>query len=249
MPVPTSAAPRKASPQRPDDVLASVEELPSASRGGLRVFAEPNPAFHLAHAPDAWDVAEIEGEVEGIKLKGSYVLPMLSFRADVPGSTPGMRTRRDGEADEASYADAIRRWRDGGWTVLDRGRRIASAYLPPGVAEGIYVRRLACRSAQGQDGYHHFEAWNVPVRGPPASPQRFRFDLESYNRWRASLVLTGAVPEPTEFALEGVRREAEGRTRRIELTNWASPELRRARLDAARATLAVVQAAKLPTVT
>jgi hypothetical protein len=203
MAVPKSAvAPTKPAekPAAANALLAAMQAPPTEDLGAVVRIAYPiTPAFFLMHSPTDWEARAVNGEVDGVRLDGVYWLPVLAKLPEVPGSTPGMRTRKRGESPEASYADAVDRRRRGGWAVLDRVESIAPAYLPAGIPAGPYIRRMACRDPQtGRDGYAHVEAWHVPVRTSPGRKQAFKFDFATYDLWRASLVLRGVVDPPTE---------------------------------------------------
>lgn len=248
MAVPKSAvAPKPAErPAAANALLAAMQAPPSEDLGAVvRVHYPITPAFFLMHSPVEWEAVTVKGEVEGQALDGVYWLPVLVKVPEVPGSTPGMRTRKRGEAPEASYADAVDRRRRGGWAVLDRVEMIASAYLPAGIPAGPYIRRMACRDPMtGRDGYAHVEAWQVPMRTAPGRKQAFRYDHEAHKLWRASLVLRGLVDPPTEDVTAPQIQQARIKYDRISALPLPD-EVRRERVARARATMEALTSAQV----
>ena len=248
MAVPKSAvAPKPAEkPAAANALLAAMQAPPTEDLGAVvRISYPVSPAFFLMHSPVEWEAVMVKGEVEGQALDGVYWLPVIVKMPEVPGSTPGMRTRKRGEAPEASYADAVDRRRRGGWAVLDRVETIASAYLPAGIPAGPYIRRMACRDPQtGRDGFAHVEAWQVPIRTAPGRRQSFRYDHEAHKLWRASLVLRGLVDPPTEDIIAPQVAGASRKADRIAALPLPD-EVRRERVAKARATADALASAQV----
>lgn len=241
------AAPKPAEkPAAANALLAAMQAPPSEELGAVvRINAAPSPAFFLEHSPIEWEAVAVKGEVEGVTLDGVYWLPVISKLPEVPGSSPGMRTRKRGEAPEASYADAVDRRRRGGWAVLDRAEAIAPAYLPAGVPAGPYIRRMACRDPKtGRDGYVHIEAWQVPIRTAPGRPQAFKYDYAAHRLWRASLVLKGLIDPPTEDVTAPQVAKAQSKVDRVSALPLPD-EVRRERVAKARAAFEALSGAQV----
>lgn len=245
MAVPKPVAP-PATQQPPVSELVSAMRAPSpASMGAVSYFTmEPAPRFFLLHSPTDWEVVQVSGEVLGHKLEGAYFLPVLTKLLEVPGSSPGMRTRRRDESEDKSFADALDYRRRAGWAVLDRSQTIASAFLPAGMPEGPYIREVSVRSpSTGAAGVAYVEAWQVPLRTAPGRAQAFRYDHASNALWRASLCLSGVIAAPTEDVIAPLVRGYKARVRRIGTLTQLSEKQRELRESEAIAALKSAEAA------
>jgi hypothetical protein len=224
-----------------------VPELPpSAASNGVALFEpvgidgpsptpglarHPNPAFFLVHHPKSWEV-----ESEG--LKAPTFLPVFAPFALLPGAG-GVRTRDRGEAKSESYRRAVGDRRDRGEIFIDPNKPLAADHRPAGTPEGGYLRAAPCRDPKtGTEGLFHDEVWNVPLQGGGA-----RFDRASYNRWRAWLVESGAVPPCSDGVKAQMRRRFEARVEQAEVAPLPE-EVRKRRLKEHQARLDVVTKAE-----
>lgn len=226
MPIP-STAPK--SPTPTGDLSGLLRPASSAATGSLRrIAARPNEAFWLLAHPLAWDIAIVDGVVEGKKLAGTAVwVPDLVKLVEAPGAN-GIRVVPSGQGPEAAYTGALRARLEAGWTVLDRTEAIASVYLPPGVPEGPYIREVDCQDPLTHViGVHYLEAWQVPVASVGDAKQRFRFDRDAHTRWRASLCLRGLIAPPSEEVRREVRARLEAKIGRIEVQPLATEVVKR----------------------
>jgi hypothetical protein len=224
VPVPTSIDETAATTETPDgggsapsvsSLLAQMQpgradEIGSAFRLPIR----PNVRFFLAHTPEEWEPEVVKGTVAGVELDGVFWLPGVARRVLEPGAAL-IRTRQKGEPVEATYQHALEVSRREGWVWLDPTRHIPAECLPAGVPAGGYWRTMPCIDPRTkQTGDHHFEVWNLPAETLPNRRQRFDFHRESYNRWRAWLVLTGQVKPPLDYLLESIRNRMRDRVDR-----------------------------------
>jgi len=166
-----------------------LEPIPDPIMSGSRIQGAPSPWFMLRHHPSNWEAADVDGVVRW--------LPEIGIHPAIPGVLGG-RTLTKVESGERwkTVKAAVLKAQDKGWIYLDPDEAIAAEHLPDGVPVGPYIRRVPCRSASGESGWMHVEAWNVPIPGVKGEPQPFRFDRTSYNKWRAHLVDTGRIPAP-----------------------------------------------------
>lgn len=248
MPVP--ALPPAQAPLHDVDGSGSLVGLMRASEvarlaAGAAVAHAPNPQFFLRHHPRGWEIGVVKGEVEGVKLDGTYWLPQLSLFTILPGAS-GCRTRGRHEAAEQVYLRAVMSERERGWTFIDPSTPIPAACLPTGIPAGGYLRELPCVDPKtGVRGVFHVEAWNVPHEVAPGEPHRLAFDHATYNLWRAWLVLTGQVTTPGRAVIEDIARRLQGRVERAELLDLPE-EIRQRRVTAARTQLEATTTAKPP---
>lgn len=212
---------------------------------GARVVHAPNPPFFLRHHARGWDIGEVDGEVAGVKLSGSYWLPEMALFVIQPGAG-GCRTRNKSEEFSGVYDRAVRNAREAGWNFIDPSADIPTECLPVGVPAGGYLRELPCVDPRtGAVGIFHCEAWNVPTLDAPGEPHRLVFERARHNRWRAWLVLTGQVHAPSAAVLGAIATRLHTRVERAELLQ-VPEEIRKRRVDAATAVETVARKATLP---
>jgi hypothetical protein len=223
---------------RPPSGLASLLEDPVPTRrgaGGPRLH--PSPPFLLRHWPANWSVVEVEG--------APLWLPDVDSHLLVAGAA-GIRTPSEHEPPSAAYSDAVTRARQDGWIYLPLDVTIPTDLLPEGVPAGRYRRRIS--------GHHPVtrlaseawvRAWCVPVSGLPSEALRFRLDVDSWNRWRRSLVASGTIPAPPSRACEVYERTIRRHLGRA--INANQPESVKARrVEALERRLTATLAAEVP---
>ena len=253
MPVPAAGAASKASPPpasapvagASSSLLASMASDRATIGAPTRLLVAPNASVFLRHNPRCWEIDTVEGEVEGVKLDGAYWLPEVLLFPLTPGSN-GVRTRQTNEPPETTFTDAVFSAEKKGWVFLSDQDVIPARYLPPGVPEGTYRRTLACQSPEEQIiGVYYCEPWKVPVEGIPGDRQRFQWHRESYNLWRASLVITGKIRPPTKFVLEEVATRLRARVDRVMILDLPE-DVRQRKIKAAEAQAAQAEKAGAP---
>lgn len=187
-----------------------ADEIGSAFRLPIR----RNDRFFYAHTPEEWEPEHVKGTVDGVALDGVFWLPGMARRVIATGAAL-IRTRQNLEPVEAAYQHAQDVSRRAGWVWLDPNRALPPECLPPGVPAGGYWRTMPCVDpATRQTGDYHFEVWKLPAETLPGRHQRFDFHRESYNRWRAWLVLTGQVKPPLDYLLESIKARMADRIER-----------------------------------
>lgn len=229
MPSPGALASTRAAPE--SSSLASFLEPPPTPTAApsRRLLAKPAARFIYAIPPGGWEEATIDG-------KATW-LPKLKAKRLIPGCD-NMRTLAKGEDDDSkvwSRAHGIDQER--GWLWLSPDDPIPAEFLPPGVPAGGYCRRaLVIHPRSKRNGVRHLEAWDVPVPTPRGTAQRFRFDHERFNRWRAWIAeqLADTIGVPTEFIWEERQAILQEHVNRAMSANWPTDEQRRVHVERAR---------------
>lgn len=249
------AVPKKSRPRRPKtssraarsstsaDLLASGKSRSSVTSGPTAASThniEPNAAFFLFHHPANWRIAS-----EG--LDGPTWIPDVQKKPLIPGCN-GIRTRRQNEAEEATYLHAIDEDQRSGSVYLWPEAVIPDGCLPGGITGEGYLRAYPCRgNMTGRTGEHFVEVWSLPVASLPNEAQQYQFDRASYNRWCAWLVESGVVDPPIPRILDRLVRRHEDHLARAKVLNIA-PDLRAERIAQREAQLKAAQKAKTPEV-
>lgn len=247
--MPIRAKKRQSAPSAPSDAILTGE-VPEAVEPGLAALLEdpisaggaapglpklrPSPPFLLRHWPLNWEVGEIEGEAAW--------LPEVSPHLLVRGAA-GIRTPAPHEPETQAYADAVLAARRLGWLYLPLSAEIPASLLPPGVPAGRYRRRVR--------GVHPITrvpveswvtAWQVPQQGLPSQPINFELHEPSWNKWRASLVASGAIPAPTDAARNALRQKFDRHLKRT-LASRLTGELRDQKVSKLKSRIALVESA------
>jgi len=228
----------------PSGIAAPVSYEPGG--GTPRVNAEPSPPFILVFSPiESWDV-------ESSGLAGPTLLPRFRRLAIAPGAN-GIKQLRPSEADqpERAYRDALAGliaagdvpmpWYEDRWKITDPTHAPANVTLDRG-----HYHRAVPVVHKGQTGIRYVEAWEVPGRALGNRPVPWLFDRASFNRWRASLVVKGLIPEPDGLVVEEMIATVNKRRDRA-LVLDQSPELKAALLKRAEERIEAVESAALPT--
>lgn len=227
MPVPSSA---------PVSMPTPVESASLSTASAVR--ARPNWPFLLGHVPTDWEVEVLDGK--------PALLPVLRQLALQPGVNM-VRTRDRHEPTDVAVSDCTRYAQSRGWVVLDIGIHVEAAHLPKGVPAGRYLRELPARALPNDEvGKLYLDAWEVPVATPVGEEQVFRRDRAAYARWRAHLVTSGVIPEPSEVVRERMLARAKVRLERKQATPYPDADLKKDRVSAAREAIKSIEAAKVP---
>jgi len=199
---------------------------------GMGVLGIPNQPFFLVFDQRAFDLVELNGEIDGVKLKGSYYLPTEVPRIIEPG-THGFRTRRQGEGETAAWVNAKKAGQIKGEVWIDYWDPIADEFVPTGLSgrSGYLCRMLVQKPGTESTGYLHYSIWDVPQPQIPGESIRFKCDRAKMNLWIASLVIRGIVPPVPESLVERDRK-AKGK-----VVDYVRPLNRPDRMQAAEAVL------------
>lgn len=248
MPVPESAsqaAPaERSSPSR--DIVALLGEQKSAtsaiSGGKHMVVPRRSYPFLLRHHESNWHLA-----TDG--LPEAMLLPEIVPQILMAGAA-GIRTVDRGEALSGMYASAKAKAIAKGWHYIDLDLEVTDpTHLPEGVKPGPWLRQVeAVRQGTTNVIDHFYTPWDVPVRTPADLPQRWRFDLASFNRWRLHLCVTGAIPDPIPSVIEELRAKYGEHAERARGRNNPDREHKDQKIRAAQKIADTAAAAALPVV-
>lgn len=174
-------------PPAPGVRRSSPTTAPGAGSRTSGVLAlSPNHRFVCAHHPDNWDL-----ETEG--MDGPTWLPDIQEIPVQPG-VGGARTVKQGEDDSAAYSILIANLKSNGYHVIMDGRHFD---VPAGELMSDYLIGYPCKSpSNGQRGTFWASVWDKPRHKRAGKRQKFQRDRASWNRWRLSLVESGAIPSP-----------------------------------------------------
>jgi len=190
-------------------LAAMMQSVVPTAFGDLQHLATaPNSPFLLRHHPKNWE-AESEG------LEETTWLPVIDILVSAPGAHL-QRTLKKGEGPTEAFRGAINADAAQGWRYLEPSLVIEGDLLPTGVPAGTYIRAVPAKDPRtGVTGTRYLEAWNVPMTATPGTPQRFRFDRASYNRWRLHLVESGQVEPPSADVIAATKEARAGRYYKI----------------------------------
>ena len=225
-------------PETVDPGLAALLEDPvDTGRSSGLPKLNPKPPFLLRHWPMNWEIGEVDGSPTW--------LPRVEPHLLVRGAA-GIRPPGPHEPESNAYADAVLEARRRGWVYLPLSTSIPDELLPPGVPAGRYRRRIRGQHPITRvDVEAWVSAWDVPEPGLPGAPLTFTRHRESWDRWRASLVASGAIAAPVPQATRAVRQTIErhlGRTR----NSGIAPDVKAAKVERLEARLAAATSAGVP---
>ena len=225
-------------PETVDPGLAALLEDPvDTGRSSGLPKLNPKPPFLLRHWPMNWEIGEVDGSPTW--------LPRVEPHLLVRGAA-GIRTPGPHEPESNAYADAVLEARRRGWVYLPLSTSIPDELLPPGGPAGRYRRRIRGQHPITRvDVEAWVSAWDVPEPGLPGAPLTFTRHRESWDRWRASLVASGAIAAPVPQATRAVRQTIErhlGRTR----NSGIAPDVKAAKVERLEARLAAATSAGVP---
>ena len=165
-------------------MLPASPVLTSSDPGSLRIA--PNYSFKMRHHAAAWRVSAT--------LEVPTWIPVIGHLTIAPGCD-GIHTIKESDRPEKVWEDAVAKTTKLGWSYFGQNDPIPAEYLPPGVPEGGYLRRLPCWDPQAGRGTYYLEAWRIPVASLPNEDQQFTYAMGAHERWCEWLVATGQVAE------------------------------------------------------
>lgn len=197
-------------------VGAAVSLAPQGHAAALK--KNPNHAFFLRHSGN-WEVGVVTVGTGKAAKQVSVILPSLNRFVLRPGAN-GVRTIDRNEQPDAAYREAVQRETLAGHVFLDPSELLDADHMPAGASAGGYLRKYDCvQPMTGAPGVYFEEVWNVPLAGAPSRPHEWKFDAGSYNRWRAFLVASKRIAEPTAGVMAQLERKYRTRIERIEVLN------------------------------
>lgn len=200
MPVPSSAVPLPTGAPVGAPVGAPIAN-------GMGVLGVPNQPFFLIFDQRAFGLVELNGEIDGVKLKGSYYLPSEGPRVIEPG-THGFRTRRGNEGETASWVNAQKSGQIKGEVWINYWEPIPAEFVPDGAdGKGGYLCRMPVQKPGTEStGFLHYSVWDVPQPVIPGEQIRFQCDRAKMNLWIASLVIRGVIPPVPQALVDRDRK-------------------------------------------
>lgn len=211
----------------PSDPASLVERPTLRDTGTMAaaIRARPNEPFILIHAVGDWEVCHIDGVPTWT--------PVLSQIPIKPGLY-GCRTLDRLEQPEQAIRDVMTYWQNQGRIVISPNTHVP-ADLAGKLGEGSYMRKMACRANPNEaTGTRYIQVWDVPVATPPGEDQVFIFDGATNAKWRAHLVATGVIPEPSELVTARKKQIAAQRPQRVASSPYPDKDLKEERKQAAQ---------------
>lgn len=213
--------------------MALPSSIADALTGASAVAAKPNSPFMLVHHEarrGSWEVADVDGK--------PVWLPVLLESRMVPGAN-GFATVDRGGRPEKMWEGAVVNFQRGGSIVLKPDAEICGVR---------YLKSQPATDPRNGASGQHWHLWCETVKVPRHAEGKVRVirDLAVYNAWRAKLVLDNVIPHPEEDVTDWVRESAQ-RDLDAALALRAPAEIRDPAVAAAKAALARIEAAKLPT--
>lgn len=208
--------------------IPARDSVADALMGTTKEDVRPAPPFLLVHhtgRAGSWEVADVDGE--------AVWLPVLMQIPLVPGAN-GVRTVERGEKPEEAYAGLVAKLRRDGAVVIPANEDVCG------------VRYM--RAQEVQRGIRFTMFCETVSKNPmPDKKDLVTFDHGAYNKWRAELVTSGAIPAPPDAVLALVTNAAKAAVSRWRGNKSAHPETRSLRLQAAEEKANRVTGAKMPT--
>ena len=177
------------------------------------MYAFPRSQFFYMHHPKCWTRSTTHGK--GKRLTKPTLLPELMKFIISPGVF-GCRTADKGEEPPDVYKNGVKKWRNDGFTFLDPNEAIPDFALPEGLPEGGYLRELKVAHPKLRAMVTRWtEAWDLPQPTLGDENQRFKYNHEHYELWRAWLVQSGRIAPAFEHIYDRWRDIHADRVARI----------------------------------